>query len=290
MGAPDVSLPFFGVQATPRGERVAITTLTTPLALGLSTFLTGTSDDATNTIHVAAAVAVLLFRYSGEPTMTIGMMDPRFASAEASSGVIIPATVSLYVHDSGSTVVSKIADAARAPSSSSAAKADGATPVVVTSRHHANSTSLRGTDAPAALEHVELLAKTDAVFEIEKGSTSVALRLTYDGGRFDEACMERFNAQVAVTLSSLSSDPTQPIKSLQILPEAERLRLLLEFCPGDAASRPEKTVIDLLEEQAVKTPGRRAYICDDEVFTYEQVNGKANSLARELHERGVVKG
>jgi len=269
---------------------VAIKTLTTPLAQGLSTFLTGTSDDATNTIHVAAAVAVLLFRYSGEPTVTIGLMDPRFASAEASSGSIIPVTVSLDAHDSGSTVVSKIDDAARVPSSSSPAKTDGVTPVVVTSRHQANSTSLRGTDAPAALEHVPLLAKTDAVFEIEKGPTGVTLRLTYDGRRFDEACMERFNAQIAVTLASLSSDPTQPIKSLQILPEAERLRLLLEFCPGDAAPRPEKTVIDLLEEQAVKTPGRRAYICDDEVFTYEQVNGKANSLARELHERGVVKG
>src|SRR5215467_14232754 len=104
MSAPDASLPFFGVQAAPRGERVAIKTLTTPLALGLSTFLSRTSDDATDTIHVAAAVAVLLFRYSGEPTVTVGLMDLRFASAEASSSAIIPATVSLEAHDLGSTV------------------------------------------------------------------------------------------------------------------------------------------------------------------------------------------
>src|SRR5215467_16094530 len=107
MSAPDASLPFFGVQAAPRGERVAIKTLTTPLALGVSTFLTRTSDDVTDTIHVATAAAVLLFRYSGEPTVTVGLMDPRFASAEAASGSIIPVTVSLDAHDSGSTVVSK---------------------------------------------------------------------------------------------------------------------------------------------------------------------------------------
>src|SRR5215831_12687914 len=289
MSAPAAGLPFFGVQAAPRGERVAIKTLTTPLVLGSSIFLTGTSDDATDTNCVAAAVAVLLFRYSGEPTVTIGLLDPQFASGEASLGTVIPATVSLETNDPGSAVVSKIADAARAPSSSSA-KVEGATPVVVIVRRRVNSTSLEETDAPAPLEHAPLLAMTDAMVEIEKGQPGVTLRLIYDGHRFDESCMERFNAQIAVTLASLCTDPTRQIKSVQILPEAEQRRLLLDFCPGDTAPRPEKTVIDLLEEQAAKTPGLRAYICDDEIFTYEQVNGKANSLARELHECGVVKG
>jgi len=137
---------------------------------------------------------------------------------------------------------------------------------------------------------IRTLGTTDLVLEVSKEQKGVSLRGIYDGHRFDKTCMGRLVDQIATTLAGLSADRTQQVKSVQILPEAERRRLLLECCPGEKAPRPEKTVIDLLEEQAARTPDRRAYICDDEVFTYEQVMGKANSLARELEAMGVVKG
>src|SRR5262249_53037729 len=214
--------------------------------------------------------------------IAVGLVEtqPRPGSAR---GPIIPVSVSMDAQDTLAQVVSKTVEAVRqagyGAQSPRASAAPGAAPVVI----------LAGGSVDREWK-IRTLGTTDLVLEVVKEKKWVSLRGIYDGHRFDKTCMGRLIDQIATALAGFSADRTQQVKSLQILPEAERQRLLLECCPGEKAPRPEKTVIDLLEEQATRTPDRRAYICDDEVFTYEQGMGKANSLAHELEEMGVVKG
>ena len=282
MSMPDAGLPFFGAQAGARGERVRLEERTVRVALGAPTDFGGVDV----TVRVAAALALLLFRYTYEPTIVIGMAEEGRRSGETDGIGIVPVSVPVAAHDTVAQVISKTAEAARQARgergrSGLAAELDRPTSVVLVRRDKKDTASGR-------LAHI--LGTTDLVIEISEERGVAALRLIYDGPRFNAACMERLGDQLATALESLASDVNRQVKDAKILPDAERRRLLLECCPGDTAPRPDKTVIDLLEEQAARTPHRRAYICDDEVFTYEQVNGKANSLASELHERGVVKG
>jgi amino acid adenylation domain-containing protein/thioester reductase-like protein len=295
MSVPDAGLPFFGVQAGARGERVSLEEKAVELTPVEPTNLTGRADGVDDVVQVAAALAVMLYRYTYEPTIVIGIAPGDLRTEEAHGVGVIPMSVSVDAQHTLDQVISRIAKAAReargkGAQPGSVAAPDRPTPVVVTVRPPADAGSALSADQGRSRRYARMLRTTDLVIEIDKERGATTLRLIYDGPRFDGACMERFGEQIATALASLAADATQPVKDAAILPEAERRRLLLECCPGDTAPRPEKTVIDLLEEQCARTPDRRAYICDDEPFTYEQVNGKANSLARELHEMGVVKG
>ena len=296
MSVLDAGLPFFGVQAGARGERVSVEERAVRLALGAPTpNLTDQADGPDEVVRAAAALAVLLFRYTYEPTVAIGIAEQEIRPDGAQDVGIIPVSVSVAAHDTLAQVILKTAEAARHSRSEgnrrgAGAEPEGQTSVVLGGRLQANAASGAGVDQERSERHARMLGRTDLVIEIGDDGDASALRLIYDGKRFNGECMARFGEQIATTLASLASDVTRQVKDATILPEAERRKLLLEYCPGDTAPRPDKTVIDLLEDQCARTPDRRAYICDDEAFTYAQVHGKANRLARELHGMGVTKG
>src|SRR5437667_12377748 len=90
MSTPDAGLPFFGVQTGARGERVVMREQTIGLSPDSSGHFTGGTDGDGDVIHVAAALAVLLFRYTYEPTIVIGMAQPELRRDGASGVAIIP--------------------------------------------------------------------------------------------------------------------------------------------------------------------------------------------------------
>ncbi|WP_391204476.1 amino acid adenylation domain-containing protein [Psychrobacillus sp. L4] len=64
--------------------------------------------------------------------------------------------------------------------------------------------------------------------------------------------------------------------------------LLHEFNDTETKYPKEKTIKILFEEQVEKTPNLTAVVFDNKHLTYKELNGKANSLARELKEKGIV--
>ncbi len=75
MSVLDTGLPFFGVQAGARGERVSVEKRVVGLAVGTLTHITGPANGPDDIVRIAAALAVLLFRYTYEPTVVIGMAE-----------------------------------------------------------------------------------------------------------------------------------------------------------------------------------------------------------------------
>jgi amino acid adenylation domain-containing protein len=70
------------------------------------------------------------------------------------------------------------------------------------------------------------------------------------------------------------------------LTAAERKRLL-EWNRSDAEFDPEQRVHDLLDAQALRTPGKTAVICRDRSLTYAGLHQRADQLARRLQQLGV---
>lgn len=249
--------------------------------------------------RVAAALAVLVFRYTHQPIVVIGVPAARDNTLAKQNPDIISLRIPIDSQDTFAAVIAKSAevmrhldDQASVPASAhlQAPDPNGAAPHFVLSVSPGADRALPDDVEDAAPNHpCAPLLSSDLVINIGRARARTLIRLTYDGRRFSEDVVGRLAGQITETLKSVFSDPAKRIKDINIFPQAERRRLLVEF-NGDTASRPDKTVIDLIEEQCARSPDRPAYICDAEVLTYAQANGKANSLALDLHRMGVAKG
>ncbi|MFD3522131.1 amino acid adenylation domain-containing protein [Streptomyces sp. NPDC058653] len=87
-------------------------------------------------------------------------------------------------------------------------------------------------------------------------------------------------------LAQLAEDPQVRVRGVDLLGRDERERVLVEVNDTTAAT-PELTVHGLFERQAAATPAAAAVICGDITHTYDELDARANRLARELAGRGV---
>ena len=87
-------------------------------------------------------------------------------------------------------------------------------------------------------------------------------------------------------LDELLASPAKGLGDFTLLNPAERQKLLIEFNDTDA-SYPQRTVVQLFEEQAAQSPDALAAVEGAAAVTYAELNGRANQLAYYLREQGV---
>ncbi len=81
--------------------------------------------------------------------------------------------------------------------------------------------------------------------------------------------------------------PSVKIEDLELLSQQEKEYLLSRFQSNDMHYPREKTIHELFEEQAHRTPDNTAVVFEGKQFTYEELNRRANQLARTLQAKGV---
>ncbi|QDQ09903.1 amino acid adenylation domain-containing protein [Streptomyces spectabilis] len=90
-----------------------------------------------------------------------------------------------------------------------------------------------------------------------------------------------------LVLAQLAARPDLLVGGLQVLTAAERERLL-HTLNDTAVGAPERTVVDLFEEQARRRPDALAVVCGEVSHTYAGLDARADRLARALAGLGVV--
>ncbi|MEU4782755.1 amino acid adenylation domain-containing protein, partial [Micromonospora sp. NPDC023633] len=102
---------------------------------------------------------------------------------------------------------------------------------------------------------------------------------------------DRVCAMVARALATLADalerTPDAAVGGLDVLPPAERRRLVEEGNDATVAYPPGRCVHHLVEAQAVRDPEAVALVLGDERLTYGELNTRANRLAHHLRARGV---
>ncbi|WP_159072899.1 non-ribosomal peptide synthetase [Streptomyces sp. NRRL F-6676] len=88
-------------------------------------------------------------------------------------------------------------------------------------------------------------------------------------------------------LWAMTEDPTRSVGSAELLGEAERERLLVEWNDTTADYPSGQAVHTLFEAQAARTPDAVAVVCDSTRITYRELDERANRLARRLVRLGV---
>ena len=113
------------------------------------------------------------------------------------------------------------------------------------------------------------------------------LEMEYSTDLFEAERIERMLGHYQALLEAVAADPNQSLWSLAILGEPERRQLLVE-CNATASVYPgQATVQELVEEQARQRPEAVAVIFKDQRLTYGELDQRAGRLARRLRKLGV---
>ncbi|MCP5045599.1 MAG: AMP-binding protein, partial [bacterium] len=133
-------------------------------------------------------------------------------------------------------------------------------------------------------------AKFDLNFSVSLFSNGLRVNLAYCTTLFDAETIHRWIGYFKRIINALTEKKNNqlPIARIDILPEEEK-QMILAFSTGEEEDFPtDKTLPQLFEEQAEKTPNRVAITGIDQVtVTYSELNGRANQLAKQLIEKGV---
>src|SRR5262249_35503486 len=116
------------------------------------------------------------------------------------------------------------------------------------------------------------------VFEL--GERLVA-SFRYNSDLFDAATIRRWAGHFDTLLASLTASPDAPLSEAEILSPAEKQQILAEWNRTEAPY-PSVCFHELFERQVRKTPEATALVFEDATFRYDEVNRRANRLARRL--------
>ncbi|WP_069171832.1 non-ribosomal peptide synthetase [Streptomyces griseus] len=131
------------------------------------------------------------------------------------------------------------------------------------------------------------VAKVDLELSLAEGADGgISGMLGYSTDLFDRDSAERLAGHLVTLLRAVVTDPRVPVRSLEILPEAQRGQLLTDWNDSDRPV-PAGTVPELFARQAEAVPGRPAVVAAGATLDYAELARRANRLARLLIERGV---
>lgn len=91
-------------------------------------------------------------------------------------------------------------------------------------------------------------------------------------------------------LDALDRNASGPLLREPILPKAELERILRDFRGANTEYPQEKSLHALFEEQVSRTPHATAAVYEEQTVSYEELNARANRLARYLLRQGIVAG
>jgi len=129
-------------------------------------------------------------------------------------------------------------------------------------------------------------SKFDITFFITETPVDINIHIDYNADIFKSDTIKMMTVHLKELLSSIVKVPDNKISILQILTSAEKNQLLIEF-NDTLFPYPDKNVIELFEQQVINNPEAIAIIFEEQRLTYQQLNERANRLARYLLGKGV---
>ncbi|MFD2168455.1 amino acid adenylation domain-containing protein [Tumebacillus lipolyticus] len=136
--------------------------------------------------------------------------------------------------------------------------------------------------------HIEThTAKYDLTLALEEGEDGIRGEFEFNTRLFDRATILRMVGHYTTLLHAVLAEERTPISTLQLLTEAEREQLLVEWNRTERDYPAELCIHQLFEAQAAKRPEHPAVIYREQALSYGELNARANRLARKLQAAGV---
>ncbi|MBK8549761.1 MAG: amino acid adenylation domain-containing protein [Ignavibacteria bacterium] len=130
-------------------------------------------------------------------------------------------------------------------------------------------------------------AKFDLTLFIRETPAGIEGLFEYSTDLFREETIDQMISHFKELINSIVKDPGQSIETMPMLSEAEKWQQLYGFNDTFFAYPKNKSLIDLFEEQAAKTPDNVAVVFEKQSLTYKELNERSNQLAHYLNSKGV---
>ncbi len=142
----------------------------------------------------------------------------------------------------------------------------------------------------ATLEPLELdtgTAKFDLSLELIECDAGIRATLEYNTALFDEAQAKCMLRHYETLLHALIKNPDQPVAEVNLVPRAERERLLVEFNDTSVVYADSRPVHQRFSEWANRRPNAPAVMWDQGSLTYQELDCASNALVHQLRAAGV---
>lgn len=121
------------------------------------------------------------------------------------------------------------------------------------------------------------------VTELKDG---INVKISYSSDLFKEDTIRRMLGHYTNILQQVVEDAVMPIGLVNMLSPVEKQQLLINF-NNNNVPLPDKTLIQLFEEQVIRTPDNIALDFEHTTITYKDLNEKANRLGHYLQAYGI---
>lgn len=129
----------------------------------------------------------------------------------------------------------------------------------------------------------------DLFFNLNETDDGLELYLDYSTSLFDQETIRRWVEHYGTLLHQISQNPTESIGDLPLLTDAEEQQILVDWNATQAEYPSAEPVYQLFEKQVQATPDSVAVIAGNTSLTYQEINERANQLARHLQNLGVAR-
>ncbi len=127
----------------------------------------------------------------------------------------------------------------------------------------------------------------DLVLMVVNKVQGLELALLYNATIFDDSTVSRMLGQIETLLGEFIKKPEARLSELSLLTSEERRHILLEWNRTKVPVPHSAGIHTLIEAQVERTPDAIAVICGDKSLSYQELNRRANRVARALQKLGV---
>ncbi|MCU1267656.1 MAG: hypothetical protein JWM21_3974 [Acidobacteria bacterium] len=133
-------------------------------------------------------------------------------------------------------------------------------------------------------------AKFDLMLAAREENGELMCVMEYSSELFAGETIERILNQYRTLLAAVVANPDERISSLPLMTAAERRQVAEEWNATDvefAALQEARSIHQLFEQQAARTPDGVALVFEDQRIAYGELNSRANQLAQHLRRQGA---
>ncbi len=133
-------------------------------------------------------------------------------------------------------------------------------------------------------------AKYDVTLHLQEEGSRITGYLECNADLFQRETIGAMAAHYCTLIASALEDPHESVAALQIMPAAERRKVLIDWNDTSVPLSPRATVQRLFSEQARRQPEATAVSCGSVRVTYRQLDMVSNQLARRIRSLNAAPG
>ncbi len=144
-----------------------------------------------------------------------------------------------------------------------------------------------GANGQPGSSHGHLEAPSEVRIALQAQGSGILGRIDYNAALFEASTIERMTGHFHTLLGGIVANPNQHVSRLPLVSESEKVQILEDWNDTETDYPRHLCLHQVIEAQADRTPDTIAAEYQGQSLTYQELDARANQLARYLQQLGV---